>query len=343
MKRGYIIALILVLLVLIGINAFTRASRGQGTIKNPKDLQVAIDTTSVKKVEVSAGQERVVLEMQNNKWMITSPIQFEADQNTVRRIIGAFQEAFIDVEISNNAENHGKYDIEDGIARYIKIEHDNGTLELLVGKSGPGGVTFVRIPNDNRVFSMSSYLSGALRQSVTEYRNKALWDINPDNIRATEVSTPDAQMFTAIENDSTYRTSTNPDGPWVEPVLGKLTSYIRSLTALRASSFIDDVDSIAKLDFSEVHYSVKVIDATGKTDELIGILAGETSVIVRNANGQGPVWLVSKGLMQNTAREMEYMTTQEARQQPQMGGNQQLTPEMQRQIQEAMMKQGIGG
>ena len=190
MNKGYITALVVVLVLLIGIYAYTTISRGTGTVKKPEDIQVQIDSTAINKIEVSTDEQDVVLELQGGKWMITSPIQFEADQNVARRLAQSFQAAAIDVEISDNPDNHATYDLEEGKARQIKVSHGGKTLELLVGKSGPGGVTYIRLPGDNRVFSLSSYLSGAMRRNVADYRNKYIWELDQDRIRGTAVQGP---------------------------------------------------------------------------------------------------------------------------------------------------------
>ncbi len=349
MNKGYITALVIVLLVLMVIYAITTTSRGTGTVKKPEDIKVQIDSTAVEKIELDLDGENVELVKKSGEWHMTSPVDFIADQNLVKRLASSFQDAAIDVEISNNPENHSKYQLDDENAKKVKITHDGGVLELLVGKSGPGGVTYVRLSGDDRVFSLTSRVSSAIRGKADDYRSKRVWFIEQEDIKATKAQSPEAAMYLLADTDSTYKVSASEEGPWVEPVFGKAQNYLRGVAQLRASSFIDDPDSVAKLDFSSPAYNVGVTTKDGEEHTLNAIAADEKAdYFIATKDGQAkPVWVVHKGALGRLVRELDYMTTQEAppTQQPQqmMNSNQEITPEMRRKIQEAMMKQGMGG
>ncbi|MFP4460494.1 MAG: DUF4340 domain-containing protein [Candidatus Zixiibacteriota bacterium] len=353
-SNKYILILVIVLLVLAGLYFINSARRGSGTIEKPKDINVAADSTAISKIELFMKEDTVVIEKQNDKWMLTSPVLYRADQAAIKRLVNSISNAKLDVEISSNTEKHGEYNVDEENGRYIKItENDGDIIEYWVGKMGPAGMTYIRFDGDRRVWLLNSQIGSSLRRSAKDFRDKVILQIEPDQLAGISVHSPEQDFYLALE-DSVWKFSESKAGEAVEPDSGKVDTYINRLRNIRTQDFIDDTDSIANVSFEEPDFVANIMLKDGKSHKIEAVFAGEKqrNYLTRIDGEESTLFKISTGVLNRFARDKEYMTSPAppppppGQQQMNMGGQgmggpggQQMTPEMQRKIQEAMRKQ----
>ena len=101
MKKQAIYSLIIVLVTLVLIYIGVSHKRGRGTIRPPKDLSIALDSTFITRLEFMATDDSVVLVKDVDGWRMKKPLDYPANQEFAKIIAGGFHKATIDVMISD--------------------------------------------------------------------------------------------------------------------------------------------------------------------------------------------------------------------------------------------------
>lgn len=160
--------------------------------KNNKEflLFANLDANKIENIEIySPGNDILTLEKIHDKdgsnysWRIKN-INYFADKNVSDNLIKTIQELKSSETVSSNANNLSKYGLDDINATNVKLKNGEDVIaELLIGSKGFGfNSQFVRLPDQNKVYLISSNLEDQFKKQIDDFRDKTIV-----NKEATEI------------------------------------------------------------------------------------------------------------------------------------------------------------
>ncbi len=240
---------------------------------------VSYDSASVDKVEISGTGGSVTLVKQGNGWMLTSPMQYRADQNVVTTAVGKGKDIQVKNIVSSNPEKQQLFQVDSSGTLVQMYAGGNLVAAFRVGKpSSTYTETYVRTEGSNDVFladGMFTYLFG---HQPKEWRDKTIYKNEPDLIRSVTYKYGDT-TFTLAMKDSLWRL--NGDSVSQPTVKG----VVSSLANLQADDFVDSALSAAPK-------QVALIDVDGTQIRFCQGKAANTYLV---QTSQSPQWYEVQG------------------------------------------------
>ena len=121
-----------------------------------------------------------------NKWQITEPKPYRADQEAVASMLSTLSGLSADRVVEEKASDRKQYGL-DPPAVEVDIT-GKGTRQLLLGDDTPaGGDVYAALAGDPRVFTVSSYNKTSLAKSLNDLRDKSLLTVSPDKVSRVEL------------------------------------------------------------------------------------------------------------------------------------------------------------
>ena len=271
MRYGGLIAAAVVL-VALGVGIFiSNKDEEKKSAKPPADTSVKMVSLlepNIKRIEIKKNEEDTVLERTSgNKWQITAPATYGADQEAVNGL--AFSAATIaaDRVIEEKASDLAGYGLKNPSLEVDIGTKDGKTTKLLLGDDNPtGSTTYAMLAGDPRVFSVISSVKIGLSKSVRDLRDKRLLTFDQDKVSRFELQAKKQDIEFGRDKNQWQIVKPKPlraDGLQVEELLRKVKDAKMDLTlseedAKKAASAFASGAPVA---------SVKVTDPSG-TQEL---------------------------------------------------------------------------
>jgi hypothetical protein len=160
-KPKSILYLIIGLAVLIAIFILWQnpLDHKAGQDNNQMILTKSLD--NVAKIEIIKDNKTILLQKDNDKWLVASENNTEANQEYINKLLTALKNSGFGTIISQNPEKFITFELGDGMGTKIKLSdsQNNVLLELQVGKMGPAYTQcYVKLPNSANVLLINQNL-----------------------------------------------------------------------------------------------------------------------------------------------------------------------------------------
>ncbi len=175
-----------------------------------------VDTEDVVKVDISGKGKEVVLELSGGRWLLTSPLEYPANQTSVEDLLEKAAELAVVNLVSSNPANHDLYEVgpETGVLVRLMGGRD-GTRDLLsffVGKmTSDFGHTYVRAFGSDDVYTATGLLSGYFDKQASAWRDRTILSFPAETIQQVEVVSDSVNYVLGRRG----RLAGAPDAPWV--------------------------------------------------------------------------------------------------------------------------------
>ena len=206
----------------------------------------------------------VDLARQNEKWVITAPESYPADQDAASSVASSLSPLTADSVVDDNPADLGKYGLKSPSLAVTVHEKNGKSPEILFGDDVPAGsLVYARLDSSPRVYAVSSSVKTSFDKSVNDLRDKRLLTFDSNKLTRAEL----------ISGHSDIEFGKNNQGDWeilkpqpyradsfqVEELLRKLTDAKMDL-----SGNTEDAKKAAGA-FASGHpvATVKVTDASG--------------------------------------------------------------------------------
>lgn len=233
MKRSTLYSIIA--LVVLAVAAFFALHR-EGEISSSGStgrMLVDYDSTAVDKLELITPSKTVVLEKQAGVWMLTSPINYRADQASVTSAVGRGRRIELKSLVSTNPENQKLFQV-DSTGTLVKV-YANGALKaaFVVGKpSTTYTENYVRLNGSNNVQLTNEVISSYFNKQPKDWRDKTVFKTEESNIKNVTFQYGDTTFALSMQ-DSLWRVGRDSANQTaVKPLLTALAS-------IQADDFID--------------------------------------------------------------------------------------------------------
>lgn len=176
----------LLLLAIAVVGAADVAVRVQQTIESqPLPSVPPIAPINPVKMVITHGDDVVVLEKREDTWWVTAPFEFQADKPSVKAILNLLVHGVpMDVEVDRgHFENYG---LDQGNGILTEVYGASGVLtRFYVGENSEGGSTFVRFPEDERVYRARVGGRSRFEHTASQWRDRRIFELDAttfDNI-----------------------------------------------------------------------------------------------------------------------------------------------------------------
>jgi hypothetical protein len=187
--------------------------------RHPEAAQSSTANTpaSPKLAEIPSGQIKSVtlkkkdgstVEVQKakDKWTITAPAQYPADQDAVTSMTSSLSPITADSVVDDKPTDVAKYGLNTPSLTVTVHENSGKSQEISFGDDVPAGsLVYVRVGSDPKVYSVSSSTKTSLDKSVNDLRDKRLLTFDSNNLTRVELVSPKTDVEFGKSNANEWR------------------------------------------------------------------------------------------------------------------------------------------
>jgi len=189
--RGLLIATVL-FAALAGVIYWSNKQKAKEESAPPKDTETKILSVlqpDIAKIELKKrdGQD-VVLEKSGDKWRITAPEAFNADQEAVNSLVASLSPLNADSVVEQKASDLAPFGLAQPAETLVIAGKGGKTQTLLIGDEAPtGGQVYAKAEGDPKIYALASYARGSLDKSVNDLRDKRLLTFDQNSLARVEL------------------------------------------------------------------------------------------------------------------------------------------------------------
>lgn len=299
MNNKILIGILLVLMVGFGLSRLFRAPRLESNL--PESL-VKMDSSKVNRINVysvAEGLQEISLIRDGKKWMVKKGTRsFTAEQSSVVGLLGYLAALEPQKMVSRKKEKWNSYQVGDSSTRVVVMKDDDVVAEVRIGKTdfatapaagfqNPYGggfgnpYTYVRIENEDEVYTVSGFLEPTFNRTFNDWRDKSFLRLRQTDIVSLRFNYPDSSFSASLK-----------DGRWFIDQLSAdsaaMKNYLSQLEFKNATTFFEDPDPMIPALFTLV--------IGGKNSELATVKAWPAGGdYILNSSFQPDVYFTSAG------------------------------------------------
>jgi hypothetical protein len=234
--RGLLVALVL-LAALAGGLYYSNKQKAAEAAKPPADTPpkiVALTEGDITKVVLKKGAYETDLQKTGDKWQITAPMPFAADQSAVSQLVTAAANVSSDRVVEDKASNLAAYGLTAPILEVDLTGKGGKVSKLKIGDDTPtNSGSYAMLEGDPRVFTVASYVKTGLDKSLNDLRDKRLLTFDQDKLSRVELIAKKQDIEFGRDKDQWQIVKPKPlraDGLQVDEMLRKLKDAKMDLT-----------------------------------------------------------------------------------------------------------------
>jgi hypothetical protein len=234
-----------------------------------------IDQVTVK----SVSGERTTVQKQGTAWQVTQPAAVPADEAELSGITSNLASLEVQRVVDDQPSDVKQYGL-DPARIEVAFKQDGKERTLLIGGKTPtGGDLYAKLPDQPRVFLVSSFLESTFNKSTFDLRDKTILKIDREKVERMEIESPDRTLKLAKQGADWRITSpvdARADFGAVEGIIGRLnTTPMKSVVAA-------DAANLQEYGLDKPAATVRVTSGSAQAGLAIGNGAGEGFVYARD-------------------------------------------------------------
>ncbi|MFH1278652.1 MAG: DUF4340 domain-containing protein [Candidatus Eisenbacteria bacterium] len=297
---GVLLGLVIVILLLVrGDDGPVKKEEARAGLLYP-----ALDTASVDRITIRAGENLVDLSRGGSAWVVASEDGFAADPEGVTRILEALASLRADEVVSRKPEKYDLFELDSARAVEVAVgAEESESARFYIGKSGADyRSTYLRDGARDEVFLQPEALKGVFDRGTRTWKDRALFRIDEEKIAALEMECGGGTIRVEYRGDEGW-VVTSPEGYRAKsPVIQGMPA---GLTRLTANEFPPAAD-MALAGLSEPAGTVRIIlqDESVKT-LLIGAEKPDSGMRYVKRSSDDVLYLVSSSRVLNYIKPAE--------------------------------------
>lgn len=301
---GIVIVLIIFLLVL------THFLKPKSTVERG-DLESSLtklDTLTVTQIQIKKQDGVFTFNKSGDQWIITSPIEYKANQSFVRQMLHAFVDLRVEDKRTDNPEKHTKFEVDTTGTEVTFLTEDKGPVALIIGKTSQDySHTFVREKDSDDVYSVKGILSGQLNRNLDSWRDKTIFKADKTDITQLALVYPE-ETITLYWMGGNWTISTGEmdnviaDQQTVDQMLNTLSNF-------RASLFPGE-EEYAEVNFDKPDFRIDLTTIDGTT-VLRMVEEKEQNRFFVHKEGDATIFQVYRGTVANLMKKVDDLKAKE--------------------------------
>src|SRR5579863_1933269 len=232
MKSRNLLIAALLLAALSGVVYWTKKNpqpTNTSSTTAPTPTLVAIPDSQIQSIDLKKKDSpALVLQKQNNKWVITSPEHVATDQDAAGSVASALTSITADSVVEDKATDLNKFGLQNPSLTVTIHEKDGKTQDIEFGDDLPAGsLVYANVNGGPKVYSVFSSAKTSFDKSVNDLRDKRLLTFDSNTLTRLELSSGKADIEFGKNNQNDWTilkpASYRADNFQVEELLRKLT------------------------------------------------------------------------------------------------------------------------
>lgn len=277
MKKFSNKVLIITLVVLIGIFALSKIFRSPKLESNVRKELVRIDTAKITEVRLqpakSLGQE-IKLIKSGKEWRVLSDSkEAKVENGTVKSTLEVMMNLQAQRMVTRKKEKWDVFEVGENSTRVSVYADGKKQADFRVGKTGfsqgqgqgiSGAYTYVRLTDEEEVYSAEGFIGSHFNRSFNDWRNKTFLRVNKDDVARIEFTYPDSS-FVLEKRDSLWFIDNQPAN------VAQVDKYFNAIRFKNVNEFEDDYVSsgepLFKLNIVKTDETLATAQAWPKTED----------------------------------------------------------------------------
>lgn len=207
------IALGVALVLLVGLDA------GLGLV-GPTEVEELprledVDLAKARRVVITRDGDVVTLQRigDGGNWELKAPVEGPADSSAVREIVKRLRRG-VPMQVALGRGNLGEYGLESGKALRLQVfedEREDAVVDIYIGKDTVGGASFVRFPDDDRVYRAQVGGRHRLDRAPREWRDPSIVSLEPGAATALTLEIGDTQRLRLERGEQGWQIPGSPE------------------------------------------------------------------------------------------------------------------------------------
>ena len=271
---------LVLLVILIGLGSyiyFVDRNRTPSGEEVKEKLFADVKTEDVEEVQIkSADGETSRVQKVDGKWQVVEPITAAADEGELSSITGSLATIDIQRVVDENAANLAEYGLEPArVEVAFRTKGQKEPRRILLGEKTPtGGDLYARLPDQKRVFLVSSFLDSTFNKGTFALRDKTVLAFDRQKVDGLE-----------LVNGGTTIELAKSGSEWkiVKPFaargdFGAIEGAVERLGSVQMQAIVENADtSLAKYGLDKPAATMTVATGSSRATLLLG--ATENAVI----------------------------------------------------------------
>ncbi|HEX5473545.1 MAG TPA: DUF4340 domain-containing protein [Vicinamibacterales bacterium] len=280
MGRGWSVLVLLVIAVALGGYAYYDSKQPPPTEKKLEKVFTGVEADKIDQVTIKPESgERTTAQKQSGDWHLTSPEAAKADAGELSGITSSLSSLEVQRVVDDKPSDLKPY----GLATpRIVVDFSAGGKkhELQIGQKTPtGSDLYAKVPDNPRVFLVSSYLEGTFNRKPFDLRDKSILNVDRDKVDTLDIQTSNRHL-TFAKSGSDWKITSPVSAPAdfnaVDGLVGRLnTTQMKAITAA-------DPKDLKPYGLDEPDVTVKLAAGSSQAALAIGKTAGDALVYAKD-------------------------------------------------------------
>ncbi|MEM6524853.1 MAG: DUF4340 domain-containing protein [Bacteroidota bacterium] len=245
--------------------------------RNFREVLVELDTAQVTKINLVLKSSEKTLELKRtgSGWDATNGvINDEADANVVQGMLSSLASIKPKRLVAKSKDKWTQYEVGDSLGTKVQAYYgDNLITEFVVGKfnfqqTTRSMSTFVRLADEEDVYSVDGFLSSTFGQQFSNLRDKTFLNIDIENITSVKFNYSADSSFIMIKTGETWSVNDTPaDSLSVQTFLNS----VQNLTMREFDDSFNESDQLAsyQVTFESNNMDAVAIRGFGQSENLV--------------------------------------------------------------------------
>ncbi|HEY7191556.1 MAG TPA: DUF4340 domain-containing protein [Vicinamibacterales bacterium] len=196
--RGWsTLALGVVLVALVGFYYFLDPKRDPSASTEKKEKPFgSVLANDIEEVRVKTGNETARVQKTDGKWQLVEPEQGPADESELTSMTGSLASLEVNRIVDEKAADLKGYGLDPPrVEVSFRLKGQKDMKQLAIGEKTPtGGDLYARVPGQNRVFLVSSYLDSTFNKTPFALRDKGILKVERDKVDGLDLQSGTTQI-----------------------------------------------------------------------------------------------------------------------------------------------------
>ena len=262
MKRSTLI-LLLVAVVASATIYFLEIKPGKPRDEEPEKSRSAFKFSreEIAGISLLRGGQTVHLENQNNKWVVTQPINAAADESVLNSLLGNLVSARIERDFAPSGGDLKQYGLsEPAVKLEVKLKNGETHRVELGAKDQIGTSAYAKIDGAQNVSLVSAGLLNDADKSLNDLRDRSVLGATQYELSSVKINN-ESGSYELEKKESEWNFKSPVQGPADE---GQVSSLLGELTGAKATEIVsENTDDPAKYGMDKSKISITTRLATG--------------------------------------------------------------------------------
>ncbi|MCP4680507.1 MAG: DUF4340 domain-containing protein [Deltaproteobacteria bacterium] len=237
-----------VLAVLGGVAYFVfNKAPAQGT-KAALDVLKPVSVDRLDRIEIlrhegsgsTLREEIIVLEKAGGVWRMLKPVEYPANQATVKVMVDVLSKLKVMDIISERTEKHRVLEVDDELGIVVTASAGDEVLSRFIIGATRLTITFIRLPGSNAVYRTAGTYRSTFNQPSKSLRDRTVMKLNPDSVREVRYFNEGGEL-TIVKTEPSEELAFEPKGIDIPNFnTHRATQNVRAISNLNARDFVDE-------------------------------------------------------------------------------------------------------